>query len=187
MSRFKILASNPRRSLAALATVLVAVGVTGASGANFNAQSANAGNTFASGALDMSNDKPGAILGMSGMKPGDSTSGTVGIKNTGTVSGTFTLGLGTLTDNHATYEMSEQVRLTVKDCGADKVCDNGDDVATPVYDDLLSNMGTGISLGSPWAGGDEHVYKFTALFLSSADDNYENRSTTAQFVWNATS
>ena len=53
MSRFKILAANPRRSLAALATVLIAVGITGASGANFNAQSANAGNTFASGALDM--------------------------------------------------------------------------------------------------------------------------------------
>ena len=37
MSRFKVLKANPRRSLAALATVLVAVGVTGASGASFTA------------------------------------------------------------------------------------------------------------------------------------------------------
>ena len=36
MSRFKILKANPRRTLAALATVLVAVGVTAASGANFS-------------------------------------------------------------------------------------------------------------------------------------------------------
>lgn len=186
MSRFKILAANPRRSLAALATVLIAVGVTGASGANFNAQSANAGNTFASGALEMSNDKPGAILGMSGMKPGDSTSGTVGIKNTGTVAGTFTLGKGTLTNSDTTYRMSDQIRLVVKDCGVDQVCDNTDDVATPVYDGTLAAMGTGLSLGS-WAGGEEHVYKFTGTFSASADDNYENRSTTAQFVWNATS
>ena len=47
-------------------------------------------------------------------------------------------------------------------------------------------MGAGISLGT-WAGGAEHLYKFTATFDASADDDYENGSTTAQFVWNATS
>ena len=47
MSRFKVLRANPRRALAALATLLVAVGVTGASGADFTATSANPGNTFA--------------------------------------------------------------------------------------------------------------------------------------------
>ena len=38
MSRRKALRANPRRLLAALATVLVAVGVTVASGASFTAQ-----------------------------------------------------------------------------------------------------------------------------------------------------
>ena len=76
MSRFKILAANPRRSLAALATVLIAVGITGASGANFNAQSANAGNTFASGALDMTNTSAGRDpRPASDMKPGDTDLG----------------------------------------------------------------------------------------------------------------
>ena len=37
MSRIKVLRANPRRALAALATVLVAVGVTVASGASFTA------------------------------------------------------------------------------------------------------------------------------------------------------
>ena len=41
MSRRKALRANPRRLLAALATILVAVGVTVASGASFTATSAN--------------------------------------------------------------------------------------------------------------------------------------------------
>ena len=86
MSRFKSLKANPRRSLAALATVLVAVGITGASGASFTAQTANPSNTFAAGTLSMSNDKDGvAILSASNMRPGDpATKGEVVIKNNGT-------------------------------------------------------------------------------------------------------
>jgi hypothetical protein len=131
-------------------------------------------------------DAPGAILGLTGMKPGDTTSGEVGIKNTGTVAGTFSLSKGTLTNTNATYKMSTQINLVVKDCGVDKICDNTDDVVAPVYSGTLEAMGAGISLGS-WAGGAEHVYKFTATFNAAADDNYENSGTTAQFLWNATS
>ena len=55
MSRFKVLRANPRRTLAALATLLVAVGVTAASGANFSATSANTSNTFSAGTMSMNN------------------------------------------------------------------------------------------------------------------------------------
>ena len=51
MSRIKVLRANPRRTLAALATLLIAVGITAASGATFSAQSANPGNTFSSGTM----------------------------------------------------------------------------------------------------------------------------------------
>ena len=44
MSRLSVLVSRPRRTLAALATVLVAVGITAASGADFTATSANPDN-----------------------------------------------------------------------------------------------------------------------------------------------
>jgi len=71
MSRLHVLAHRPRRTLAALATTLVAVGITAASGADFTATSANPGNTFATGTLTMSNSKAGAaILTASGIKPG---------------------------------------------------------------------------------------------------------------------
>ena len=52
MSRRKALRANPRRLLAALATILVAVGVTVASGASFTATAANPANTFSSGTHD---------------------------------------------------------------------------------------------------------------------------------------
>src|SRR5205085_12703437 len=89
MSRSKALRANPRKVLAALATVLVAVGVTVASGATFTAQTANPSNTFSAGTLSMTNSNAGAaILTASNMKPADpATKGTVVIKNTGTVAG----------------------------------------------------------------------------------------------------
>src|SRR3954469_25223947 len=84
MSRTKALRANPRRLLAALATILVAVGVTVASGATFTAQTAHATNTFTAGTLSMTNSAGAAILTASNMKPADpATKGTVVIKNTG--------------------------------------------------------------------------------------------------------
>ena len=91
MSRIKVLRANPRRALAALATLLIAVGVTAASGANFTAQTTNAANTFTSGSLSMTNSQAGAaILAPTNMKPGDTASRQVEIKSTGSLGGTFT-------------------------------------------------------------------------------------------------
>ena len=71
MSRLSVLFSSPKRTLAALATVLVAVGVTAASGADFTATSANPANTFATGTLSIYNSKEAsAVLTASGMRPG---------------------------------------------------------------------------------------------------------------------
>src|SRR5215210_2410027 len=101
MSRFKLLAANPRRALAALATVLVAVGLTAASGANFNAQSANPNNTFTAGTLSMFNSKENAaILTATNMRPGDPVpaTGTVDIANTGSLSAPFVLSKGTVSN-----------------------------------------------------------------------------------------
>ena len=62
MSRLSVLVSRPRRTLAALATVLVAVGITAASGADFTATSANADNTFATGTLTITNSRGGQAV-----------------------------------------------------------------------------------------------------------------------------
>lgn len=183
MSRFKILAANPRRALAALATVLVAVGVTGASSASFTAQSANPANTFSAGTLSMSNSENAAILTASNMRPGDpATTGEVTIKNTGSLSGDFTLGNGTLSDSD-TPGMSGVLNLDVTDCGADLDCATGAD-NSPEYSDTIAAMGTGIVLDN-WAAGEEHKYEFAVELDGSADDSYQGDSSQVEFVWNA--
>jgi hypothetical protein len=184
MSRFKILAANPRRALAAMATVLVAVGVTGASGASFTAQTANPANTFTAGTLSMvnSNDAAAVFTSSPNMRPGDVATGTVDIKNSGSLSGAFKLSKGALTDNHATIHMSDKLNFVVTDCGSDVNCGLG--ASTNVYTGTLAAMGANLPLGT-FIAGEEHRYQFTATFDSGADDTYQAKSSTVEFVWDA--
>src|SRR5215218_7479243 len=72
MSRLHALVDRPKRTLAALATVLVAVGITAASGADFTASSANPSTSFATGTLTMYNSLAGsALFQATDMRPGD--------------------------------------------------------------------------------------------------------------------
>jgi hypothetical protein len=187
MSRRKALRANPRRLLAALATILVAVGVTVASGATFTAQTANAGNTFTAGALTMSNDKaPGAILTASGMKPGDATTnatGTVVIKNTGNLSGAFSLSGTSLTNSDGTFPLANKLNTTITDCGIDQDCLTAGDNSVK-YSGLLSAMTASISLGN-WAGAEQHTYRFVVSLDSTADNNYQGDNAVAGFTWDA--
>ena len=188
MSRIKVLRANPRRALAALATVLVAVGVTVASGASFTAQTANAGNVFTAGTLTMSNSKgAGAILTASNMKPGDATTnatGTVIIKNTGSLAGTFKLTRTALSSSDGTYPMANKLNMTVTDCGADQDCTLTTDNSN-VYTGTLAAMTSVITLGTPWAVNAQHTYQFVASLDSSADDNYQGDNASATFQWDA--
>jgi spore coat-associated protein N len=185
MSRLQVLVHHPRRTLAALATVLVAVGVTAASGADFSATSANPSNTFATGTLTMSNSKDSAaVLTASGMKPGDpARTGTVDITNTGSLSGTFTLTRSALTDSDTTNRLSSKLNLVVVDCGSEATptCDAGD---PQVYSGTLGAMTAPIALGS-FPGGAKHRYEFKVTVDSSADNAYQGDSSTATFTWNA--
>jgi hypothetical protein len=183
MSRFKILAANPRRSLAALATVLVAVGITGASGASFTATSANAANTFTAGTLTMGNNKAGAILSASNMKPGDAASlGTVDIKNTGTVNGVFTLTRGTVVDSDTANAMSPKLNVIVTDCGTDLICGNPGSVVK--YTGTLAAMSAPIGLGT-FAGAEERRYEFSVAFDISGTNAMQGDNSVVPFTWDA--
>ncbi len=195
MHRIRNLAARPKRTLAALATVLVAVGITGASGANFTAQSANPSNVFTAGTLTMLNSKANAaILTAANMRPGDpATTGTVDIQNTGSLSGTFTLAKGTLTSTDATYPMASKLNVTVVDCGdfssGTPVCGDANDV-TKFTGGTLTQMGGGanpISALGTFASNEKHRYQFSVALDPSADDNYQGDAATVQFLWNATS
>ena len=186
MSRTKVLRANPRRALAALATVLVAVGVTVASGATFTAQTANPSNTFTAGTLSMTNSSDAAaILSIANMKPGDpAQKGTVVIKNTGTVNGAFTLTRTALTNSDGTNPLAAKLNVVVTDCGADQDCTTvGDNSNT--YTGTLAAMSSVIPLGAPWAGGAQHKYEFAVALDSTADNNYQGDNSVATFTWDA--
>jgi len=188
MSRLLVLASQPRMALGALLTLALAVGAVIGSGANFTASSANPANTFSSGTLTMLNSQAGsAVLTAANMRPGDpATTGTVDIKNTGSLSGAFSVSKSALTDSDGANPMSAKLNLTVVDCGVyagatPPTCGDGDDVSK--YSGTLGAMPTR-ALGT-FAAGEHHRYEFSVALDSSANDGYQGDSSSATFNWNA--
>ena len=189
MSRLHALVDRPKRTLAALATVLVAVGITAASGADFTATSANANTTFATGTLSIYNSKEGSAIFASAtdMRPGDPARvSTVDVGNAGTLSGNFTLTRGTPNDSDGANPLSGKLNVKVVDCGTfvgatAPSCDVGDPVK---YAGTLAGMSSAVSLGN-WAGGEKHRFEFDVDVDSSAGNAYQGDSSTVLFTWNA--
>jgi hypothetical protein len=183
VTRLHRLAAHPRRTLAALGVVLAAVGLTVGSGASFTASAANPGNAFSTGTLVIANSPSTALLSVTGMKPGDTSSSTVDITNTGSLAGDFALKTSTPTGYTA---LLGQMQLTVVDCGAWTTtapgCTTG--TTTNVYTGTVSGL-TNASLGN-YAGAIKHRYKFTATLPSSTDDTYQGKTAGIDFAWSAT-
>lgn len=178
-----------RRTLAALATALLAVSVTLASGANFTAQSANPANTFATGTLSISNSRENAaILTAAGLRPGDPASaGTVDIANTGSLSGAFTLSRRTPVDSDTANPLSSKLNLVVVDCGAfagasAPACGDGDDVGR--YTGTVASFTSPVALGT-FAAAEKHRYAFSVGLDASAGNAYQGDSSSVEFVWDA--
>lgn len=171
------LLSRPRRLLATLALLLAATGVAIGSGASFTSSSATAANTFATGTLKQTNDKDGAaILTAANMKPGDTTTGTVKITNSGSLAGTFKVAE---TDYAKTFEKTT-LALSVVDTAS----------GTSVYSGKLDGFGTK-DLGT-WAAGEAHTYKFTVTFPTTDDSGAtdqnvdQGKTASAKFAWTST-
>jgi hypothetical protein len=186
VDRIQAIARNPKRTLGVLALVLVAVGVAVGSGANFTATSANPSNTFTAGSLTMSNSLQGAaILTASGLKPGDTTTGTVDIQNTGSIAGAFSLSRTNLVDTPASPAMSSKLDVLVEDCGDFSSGTPSCDASDPdKYSGTLNAMSGSYALGT-FAANEKHRYKFTVTFNSGADDTYQSAQSTATFKWDA--
>jgi hypothetical protein len=178
---------QPKSALGVLTAVVVAVGLTVASGASFTAESANPSNTFATGNLSMDNSKANAaVFTPTNMKPGGTPDvGTVDIKNSGSISGTFSLTADTITNSDATNPLAAKIDLIVKDCGdfasGTPTCEAGD---KSVYTGTLAAFTSSNALGT-FAAGEQHRYEFSAQLNSSANDDYEGDNASARFVWNA--
>lgn len=193
MSRLQVLAANPRLALGALVTLLLAAGAVVGSGADFTASSANPANTFSSGTLSVANSKAGtAILSASNLRPGDpAQTGTIDIENDGSLTGTFTLARGTVSNSDAVNPLAAKLNVTVVDCGTfsgatPPACGDGDDASK--YSGTLADMGTtGHEIGAlgTFAAGAKHRYRFTVALDGTAGNAYQGDSATAAFDFNA--
>ena len=180
-SRIQALLGNRKRLLIALGLLLVAAAVAVGSTAVFTSSSANPGNAFTAGTLEVSGDA-GAILTANGLVPGDTVNGSATIENTGDVSGAFSL-TGEITADAAGPQagaapLSQALELTVTEG------------ATEVYNGPYDGF-PGVSpvdLGS-WTGGESHTYDFLVTFPEggASDNQFQGGSTTMEFTWDAVS
>ena len=182
--------ASPLKLVSALFVLSLAAMMAVASGASFTSTTANAGNIVTAGNLSHSNSKaPGAILNVSGLKPGESQNGTVDITNTGDVDGVFTLSKSGVVDSDTDNPLSDKLNLLVQDLG---------DPAAPSapvtkWDGPLGAMG---ARGLGTFGADEaHRYKFTVTFPDggipagpdSGDNAYKGDDVTVQYDWESVS
>src|SRR3954452_7483244 len=110
--------ASPRKLVSALFILSLAAMMAVASGASFTSTSANAQNVVTAGNLSQSNSKaPDAILTVSKLFPGQSSTGFTDIKNTGDVPGVFTLTESNIVDTPTTNPFSAKLKLTINDLG----------------------------------------------------------------------
>ena len=162
--------------LSAAAVAVVSVAAVGGTFANFTATPTSiSSNAFATGSLAMSRSGSGAILSLSAMKIGDSTSGSVTITNTGNLAGAYTL-TGASSGSSA---LAGQLHLTIY-----KDADGG----TAIYDGSLGSFST--SLGTFAANGAAHTFYFHVSLPTTGSDAGDNLlqglSATETFTWTAT-
>lgn len=164
--------TTSRKVLVPLATLLAAGAVAVGSGATFTSQSANAASTVTSGTLLQSNSKAGAqIFGLSNLKPGDVVNGTVVIKNTGTLPGTFTL-RETTSSNAFDPDL---LTLTITDGGTELY--SGD--FGGLEDDELVDLGE-------YAAGASKTYTFSVALDAEAPNTQQGKTASASYQWVAT-
>lgn len=193
MSRLRFLAANPRLALGALLTLLLAAAAVVGSGADFTASSANPANTFAAGTLSILNSKEGtAVLTANNLRPGNSATGTVDIKNTGALDGAFTVSRTAPVDSDVANPLSGKLNLTIVDCGAfvgatPPTCGDGDDVSKYSAGTIaqMGSVGHLVTALGTYAAGEQHRYQFTVQLDSSAGNPYQGDTSSVEFDWNA--
>jgi len=158
----------------ALVLLALAAIVAAASLGAFTTSEASAGNVAATGSLSLSNEGNKVIFDQTGMVPGDIATGTVEIKNTGSVAGNFSLDASAPTDT-GSAALSEVLDLKIQDEGA----------GTIVYQGPFANQPENKALGR-WAPDQSHTYRFTVTLRSGTGNEYQNAATRVTYTWTAT-
>jgi spore coat-associated protein N len=181
MKRMRVLISQRRMMVLVTLTVLVlAATALVASSASFTATSANPGNMFTAGILDMSNTPSTGFFTVDKMIPNQTASGTVTIQNTGDVAGNFYLAKAVSAE---TKSFGDKLDLTITGPGVNWT--------GKVNTAFASGR---LSLGSIAPGAaNARTYTFTVHFPDTGvdgtgignDNGYMGGTVTASFTWTA--
>jgi hypothetical protein len=193
MSRMRSLWKGSRvKLLAGSGAVLVAAAVGVGAGTNFNSTNARPSNVFTSGTIESSNSNSKAnlaILTANNIVPGDTATGTVDIKNTGSAGGSFTLTHTAPDDTPASPGLSKKLNLTIVDQG-DPTCTNSCPAFVTLYSGTINAQPLTIPLGS-FPPGVTHRYVYTMTFPDGsprgAENAYQSASTSVSYSWFSTS
>ncbi len=161
--------STSRKVLVPLATLLVAGAVAVGSGATFTSQSAHTV-SVTSGTLKHTNSKDGQTLTVTGLKPGDSKTGTLTLTNDGSIDSTLTL---QETADASTF-VSGDLKLKITESG----------VATPLYDGNFGGLDntTKVDLGALNVG-DSTTVTFTVSMPSTAGNANQGKTASASYQY----
>ena len=181
---------SPLKIVSALFVLSLAAMMAVASGASFTSTSANAGNIITAGTMSHSNSKAGStILNVTGLKPGQSDSGTVDITNTGDAAGVFTLTKSNVLNGDTANPLSAKLDLLVEDLGPP----SAPTAPAQKYSGKLGSMGA-VALGT-YTAGQGHRYKFTVTFPdggtpsgpTTGDNAYKGDNVTVDYNWESVS
>jgi Camelysin metallo-endopeptidase len=208
-----ILKSKMTLAVAAAAGVsLVATVVIPRTLGFFDATTSNAGNSFSSGTLTMSNDHNGLVVTVSSnMKPGDVACGRVTIKNTGSLPAQVELSQSSVVGGGAaSFGRALQMNI-VQDGSFSSGCTlaaGGTSIYNSSFDSLPitpltgnGTAGTGEAAGD-WNAAEQHAYAIVVTFPNSgsatppafpatpnptnSDNAYQNKSASATLNWYST-
>jgi hypothetical protein len=177
-----------RRLLGAFGSLLLAAALAVGSGANYQAASVNAGNLIQAGVVAVTSTSEGtALLRVTALAPGHSSTDTVQITNAGDLPAGLTLRAGALADTPASPALSGRATLKIDDLG-DPACSSSCPGTTTVYDGALGGLAQA-SLGT-WPAGAIHRFRFTVALAdegTGAENAYQGARTTLDLSWTAVS
>lgn len=171
------LSTTQYKILVPLATALVAGAIAVGSGATFTSQSANSGNAYTAGTLTQSNDVTGALFNLTNLKPGDTVSKTVTIKNTGSLPASFSLS-GTATNGFS----ADMLSFNVKEGSTALVTQSSLGATAAVS---LPSASVAVPAIKAWAPGETHTYTFTVALSALAPNTDQGKTASAAFTWDA--
>ena len=162
-----------RKILVPLATLSAAGAIAVGSGATFTSQSGNTISAVTSGTLAQANSKDGgAIFDLTGLKPGDTLTGTLSLTNTGSLPASFSLTETSSTNGFTGDNLSLAITNTT----------TGATVYNGTFGGLVDGAKTDIGVIQPSA---VNSFRFTVKLAATAPNADQGKAASAAYQWDS--